>query len=108
MKTVVLDLQTAARSFDEKSLAELETAQAGADARRTVCPEALAIPTQKPMSSFDARTWPASYTQWWFGDGAPNLERDRPMLFEQVARRLINIEELEYSMPGDPEPYEAS
>ncbi len=30
------------------------------------------------------------------------------MLFEQVTRRLIDIEELEYSLPTDVEPYEAS
>ena len=30
------------------------------------------------------------------------------MLFEEVARRLIDIEELEYSVPTDDEPYEAS
>ena len=29
------------------------------------------------------------------------------MLFEQVARRFIGIEELEYSLASDPEPYEA-
>ena len=43
----------------------------------------------------------------WLGDGAPGLERDRPMLFEQADRRLIDIEELEYSLPCDIEPYEA-
>ena len=30
------------------------------------------------------------------------------MLFEQVARRLINIEEHQYSLPSDTEPYKAS
>ena len=101
MKSMVLDVQTVARSFDEKTQAELETAQAGADACRTVTPEALAIPTQKPLNSFDARTWPTCFVEFGFGDGAPNLERDRSMLFEQVARRLIGIEELKYSLPTD-------
>ena len=45
MKSVALDQQTVARSFDQKAQAELETAQAGAGARRTVSPEALAVPT---------------------------------------------------------------
>ena len=90
---MVLGVQQVARSFDDKTRIQLEQAQAGADNRRQVCPQALAIPTQQPMGSFDARTWPASYVEWWYGDGAPNLERDRPMLFEEVARRLINIEE---------------
>jgi hypothetical protein len=108
IKSLVLDVQQVVRSFDEKSRAALETAHAGADARRTVCPQALAIPTQQPMDSFDARTWPASYVEWWYGDGAPNLDRQRPMLFEQVARRVINIEELEYALSTDVQPYEAS
>ena len=64
--------------------------------------------TEKPLDSFDCRTWPASFVEFWFGDGAPNLDRQRPMLFEQVARRLIETEELEYSLASDLEPYEAS
>ena len=110
IKSLVLDVQQVVRSFDEKSRAALETAQAGADLRRTVCPQALAIPTQQPMDSFDARTWPASYVEWWYGDGAPNLDRERVMLIEEVARRVINIEELEYALSTDDihMPYEAS
>ena len=74
-------------------LSAVEKAIDRADARLDVCPTALAIPTQGPLDSFNARTYPACYVEWWFGDGAPGLERDRPMLFEQVTRRLINIEE---------------
>ena len=84
MRTMVLDVQTAARSLDERALVVLETAQAGADTCRVVGPQSLSVPTQKPLSSFDSRSWPACYTEFWFGDGAPNLERERPMLFEQV------------------------
>jgi hypothetical protein len=60
------------------------------------------------MDSFDARTWPAAYLEWWFGDGAPNLDRDKLMLFEEVARMLLNREELEYHLACDEERYEAS
>jgi hypothetical protein len=108
LKSMVLDVQSIVRSFDHKTQTQLEAAQAGADARRAVSTEALAVPTQKPLDSFDARTWPACYTEWWFGDGAPNLARERPMLFEQVAQRLINLEELEYSLQTDTEPYIAA
>ena len=73
-----------------------------------MCPEAFAIPTQAPMDSFNARTWPACYVEWWFGDGAPGLDRERPMLFEDVARRLIDIEEHEYTLATDDAPYVAS
>ena len=37
IKSLVLDVQQVVRSFDGKSRAALETAQAGADMRRTVC-----------------------------------------------------------------------
>ena len=60
------------------------------------------------MSSFDARTWPACFTEWWFGDGTPNLDRQRPMLFEQCAQRVYDIEEMEYSLTTDDVPYVAS
>ena len=84
MRSMVLDVQSAARSFDERAQVALERAQAGADACRAVGPHSLSVPTQKPLSCFDNRSWPACYTEFWFGDGAPNLERERPMLFEQV------------------------
>ena len=57
---------------------------------------------------FHATTWPACYVEWWFGDGAPGLDRERPMLFEDVARRLIDIEEHEYTLATDDVPYVAS
>ena len=37
----------------------MEYAQPGEDARKTVCPESFAIPTQKPLDSFDSKTWSA-------------------------------------------------
>ena len=113
---MIFDIQSVARSFGEKEKAQLEMATKEAELRTggtagkacRVCPEALAVPTNQPLDSFDARTYPASYVEWWFGDGAPGLERERPMLFEQVARRLINLEEMQYSLASDTEPYEAS
>ena len=94
--------------IDDNMQASVEKAMDKADARLDVCPTALAIPTQGPLDSFNARTYPACYVEWWFGDGAPALERDRPMLFEQVARRLLNIEEHEYHLNSDLTRYRAS
>jgi hypothetical protein len=108
MKSLVLDVQQVARSLKDSDLAALEVAQTGEDARRKVFPQALAVPTQKPMDSFDARTWPLCFVEWWYGDGAPNLERERPMLFEEVARRVINLEELEYTLSSEAQTYVAS
>ena len=108
MQQLIFDVQHTARSFDNNVQASVEKAMDRADARLDVCPTALAIPTQGPLDSFNARTYPACYVEWWFGDGAPALERDRPMLFEQVARRLLNIEEHEYHLNSDLAPYRAS
>ena len=105
---MILDLQSTARTFDEAAQASVERAVAETDRRLSVCPMALAIPTQGPLDSFGARTYPACYVEWWFGDGAPGLDRARPILFEQVARRLINIEEHQYSLASDTEPYKAA
>ena len=101
-------MQSTARGFDDATQAAVETAVAQTDTRLSVCPAALAIPTHGPLDSFNARTYPACYVEWWFGDGAPGLARERPMLFERAARRLINIEEHQYSLATDVEPYKAS
>ena len=108
MQTLILDVQATARSFGVEAQATVERAVAKTDERLSVCPSALAIPTQAPMDSFNAKTWPACYVEWWFGDCAPGLDRERPMLFEQVARRLIDIEEHEYALASDDVPYIAS
>ena len=63
MQSLILDVQATSRSFDQNALAEVERFIAQGDRRQTVCPMALAIPTEKPMDSFDARTWPACFTE---------------------------------------------
>ena len=87
MQTLILDVQATSRSFDHDALAQVESFIAQGDRRTTVCPTALAIPTEEPMSSFDPRTLPACYTEWWFCDGVPNLDRKRPMPYEQCVQR---------------------
>ena len=79
LKTLVVDVQEVCANLNDHAKAELEQACAGTDKTRAVNPQALAFPRQEPLSSFDARTWTAAFVQFWFGDGAPNLERDRPM-----------------------------
>ena len=82
MKPLILDLQATARSLDHDAESAVERAISQVDLRLDVCPTALAIPTQAPLDSVSARTYPACYMEWWFGDGAPGLDRDQPMLFE--------------------------
>ena len=54
MQSLVLDVQTTARVLGEGAKDSIEAAIAGADQRVSVCPMALAIPTQAPMDSFNA------------------------------------------------------
>ena len=82
-------------------------AGAGAEQPRQVATVALAVPLNKPLDTFDACSWTISSVDWWFGDGTPNLLRDRRMLFEQVACMLLDKEELEYYLAVDAERYRA-
>ena len=107
MCKIVLDVQQIAKDLGREGAMKVEKAAIGAAACRLVSPTALAVPINEPLSAYDPRTYPISSVHWWFGDGAPNLQRQRPMLFEEVARRLIDVEEMEYTLPGDTTPYEA-
>ncbi len=82
VRSVILDVQATARRLDDRAKANAERALVNADARLYVCSSALAIPTRGPLDSFNARSDPACYVEWWLGDGAPGLDRERPMLLE--------------------------
>ena len=100
-------MQSVVRNQNKDSEVKIQNAAAGAERCRLVSPEALAVPTNGPLNAYDARTWPVSSVHWWFGDGAPNLERCRKMLFEEVARMLLDREELEYHLANDESKYVA-
>ena len=106
-KNIVLDMQSTLKNIDRQSEVKLQNAAAGCERCMVVSPDALAVPTSGPLNAYDARTWPISSVHWWFGDGAPNLDRDRKMLFEEVARMLLDREELEYHLAEDEEKYMA-
>ena len=103
----MLDVQQIAKDLGREGTMKDEKAATGAAACHLVSTTALAEPINATLSAYDPRTYPISSVHWWFGDGAPNLQRQRPMLFEEVARRLIVVEEMEYMLPGDETPYEA-
>ena len=106
VRQMVVNVQTLSRRLSHSGHVAIERAAAGATTR-AVSTQALAVPTTEPLSMYDARSWPTSFVEWWFGDGAPNLERSRPMLFEEVARMLIDREELEYQTEEDAVEYHA-
>ena len=59
------------------------------------------------LSSFDAQGWPLCFTEFFYGDCAPNLERPAPLTFKLVFSYLRMREELKYSLEDDEEPYRA-
>ena len=102
IRRVVLDIAAVARGLTEDQRVEVEAAAAGAEATRAVQSHALAVPTGAPLSMFDARSWTASFTEFWYGDGVPFLQRDRALTFEHWAAALLEREELQYDCPlGD-------
>ena len=40
--------------------------------------QALAVPANKPLSVFEAATYPACFTEFFYGDCAPFLKRAKP------------------------------
>ena len=56
---------------------------------------------------FDPATWTKCFTQFWFGDALPNMDRPRRLTFEQLFLCLFDREELQYDLDSDEEAYVA-
>jgi hypothetical protein len=68
----------------------------------------LFVPTIKPLSMFVPSTWTKCLSQFWYGDGLPNMpDRPRKITFEQLFGALPDREELEYQLDSDTAPYRA-
>ena len=107
-RRIVVSLQQALRRIGtRKAQLELEEAARRADERCPVETQALSVPTNEPLSMFDARTWPASLVEFFYGDCAPFLDSEVPLTCEEVFASLLVREELEYSLPDDDVPYKA-
>ena len=109
--TIAVDMIDIARglSRSSKARADLESlAAAQAEAQQQQPLEALAVPTGKPLSIFDATALPAAYTEFLFGDCVPFLKRDTPVTAQQIFDALPSREELQYDLEVDVEPYRAS
>ena len=104
--TMLQDLHSAAKDFNDNVQQELENLAAQVDS--SVAPtEALHVPTGKPMNAFQPGSWACAFTEFFFGDGTPGLLRDTALLFEEWASCLQEREELQYSLPDDIKKYEA-
>lgn len=73
---------------------------------------AVAVPTQAPLSAFDAETYPTCFVEFFYGDCAPNMcsRPNRNVSHEDIFRSLLLREELEYSLETDDPgaPYKAN
>ena len=67
----------------------------------------LQVQAGEALSSFDARCYPLCFTEFFYGDCAPNLERTAPLTFKQIFSYLPVRGELEYALDSDVEPYRA-
>ena len=105
--TIAVNLQDIARQMAKNIEAKAEWERLAATQEDTE-PTALAVPSGCPLSIFDSTALPAAYTEFLFGDCVPFLKRDTPITCKQIFDALPQREELEYSLPDDEEPYQAS
>ena len=102
-RRMVIDIQDVIRKLSRTNKAVLDDiACAGADEEH----RGIAVPTSAPMSIFKWSTWPACFTEFFFGDASPFLpRRPVPLAAAALFRALLNREEMQYSLPDDAEKY---
>lgn len=64
-------------------------------------PRTLHIRSGKPVTMFEAATWPAAFVEFFYGDCAPNLARPRRVVLRELFHYLATREYLEYSLEAD-------
>ena len=57
------------------------------------------------MNLFDPAAWVGGFVEFFYGDGAPNLERPAKLSWRHLFKYLMNREELEYHLDSDIEVY---
>ena len=100
---VLVDLRAIASGMGEKFTEELESNITAA--YRSSNPATLRVHTGAPLSLFDPAAWVACFTEFFYGDCAPNLKRPAKISWRYLFRYLMNREELEYHLDSDLEIY---
>ena len=105
-RRIVLDVQTIMRQLSKTNKAKLDDIAAGPLSGDALQSFALGVPTTKPLSIFNAATWSACFTEFFYGDCTPRLER-RPVYVsvEELFAALSVREELQYHLETDEEAY---
>ena len=107
-KRIVLDVQSIIRQLSKTNKAKLDSIAAGPLTGDALQAFAIAVPTTKPLSIFNAATWSACFTEFFFGDCTPRLERRPvPVSVEELFGALVVREELEYQLEADQDVYKA-
>ena len=70
-------------------------------AYRASNPATLWVQTGAPLSLFDPAAWVACWTEFVYGDCAPNLERPAKISWRLLFKYLMNREKLEYHLDTD-------
>ena len=104
---ILQDVHSAARHFDNNMQQKLDSIAGKLDESTSVSVEALRVPTGEPLNMFAPSTWTCAFTEFFYGDATPNLDRQTPLLFEEWASCLLEREELEYALDTDTEKYRA-
>ena len=110
VRRIALDIQDVMKRLTKKNKAVLDqVVQSHDDLQKEEPGDALAVPTNKPLSVFQAASYPACFTEFFYGDCAPFLKRRNQLSCQQVFDALPSREELEYSLPSDDpgQPYKA-
>ena len=98
-----VDLRRLANKMGEKYQAKLTDAIAAAHQQncKANTPQTLHVRSGKPVNSFEPQAWSAAFTEFFYGDCAPFLERPRRVEPRLLFAYLANREELEYSLESD-------
>ena len=85
--------------YQQKMVEALASAHASAHTAPTG--KTLHIKSGKPVNIFDPPAWAAAFTEFFYGDCAPNLARPVPTSLRKQFHYLTMREELEYSLDTD-------
>ena len=105
-KSICVDMRSLARSMGDRFQQEVERSITAANRKST--PATLRVHTGAPLSFFDPASWVACFTEFFFGDCVPNLERPAKISWRHLFRYLMGREELEYHLDSDVERYVAN
>ena len=94
----VVDLREVAKKLDQHNFQDKVKLLHDADNK------AMFVPSNKLLSMFDPATWTKCLSEWWYGDGLPNMseqKQDPKLSYEQLFETLPDREELEYQLDSD-------